>query len=84
MNCYQMIAMMGEIGYDSNVPRQHRETPVQEMRGDDRMNEKLTITWLGHSCLKVEAGGYSVDVYKRQVHRSTSAVRHDYESDRRF
>ena len=60
MNCYQKIAMMGKIGYDSNVPRQHRETPVQEMRGDDRMNEKLTITWLGHSCFKVESGGYSV------------------------
>lgn len=24
------------------------------------MNEKLTITWLGHSCFKVESGGYSV------------------------
>ena len=69
MNCYQMIAMMGEIGYDSNVPRRHRETPVQEMRGDDRMNEKLTITWLGHSCFKVESGGYSVVLIHMQTEK---------------
>lgn len=24
------------------------------------MNEKITITWFGHSCFKVESGGYSV------------------------
>ena len=30
------------------------------MRRDDGMNEKLTITWLGHSCFKVGSGGYSV------------------------
>lgn len=30
------------------------------MEGEDGMEQKLTITWLGHSCFKVESGGYSV------------------------